>query len=393
MPFNYLYEISTVEKIKKFLFPYYPKKFLATTSFMVLLALMLALRIVLQFFSLPVPAFGFKISISWLPIYVVGFFFGPVVGMFFGFLSDTINYLIHGGVWFWMYAIQEPVVGLVSGILGSLYFMSKKDTNSLMFKISWRLMIYGFAFFCVYSIFSSLDLIQKGTFYGSKGIDNDFILAIVIACMMLFFLIVIEILNAYYFKRYKKFKKNNNIYKLFIYTLIAVNINIMLFSFLLGPSIQLAYLEYIGSAPPNGFLKHGVVYLLIPRILKECVKTPIYIILLFSILWALKTQYLWLINSARNKWEHQTKNPRELIAFKKMHQALKQYRVAANERRILFLVLEKNELTLSQINYLIGNNCSFLVQKLCSSSLLLCKQGLNHEYYYQINHQFLGINH
>ncbi len=183
---------------------------------------MLTLRIVLQYLSIPVVAFGFKISIAWLPIYVVGFFFGPVVGLVFGAFSDTLNFFLHGGVWFWMYAIQEPVVGMVSGILGSLYFMSKKDTNSWSFKISWRLIVYGFALFCIYSIFSSLDLIKNGTFYGAKGIDNDFILAIVISSMMFLFLVLIEILNFFYFRRTKKYGNNKNLYKLFIYALILL---------------------------------------------------------------------------------------------------------------------------------------------------------------------------
>ncbi len=261
-----------------------------------------------------------------------------------------------------------------------------------MFKLSWRLIVYGFAFFCIYSIFSSLDLIKNGTFYGSKGIDNDFILAIVISCMMFLFLILIEILNAYYFRKSRKYKQNKNLYKLFIYTLIAVNINIMLFSFLLGPTIQLAYLQYIGSPAPNGFLKHGVVYLLIPRILKECVKTPLYIILLFSILWALKTQYLWLINSARNKWEG-NQSKKDHLALKKMQQVLRGYKIAANEKRILCLVFLKKQLTLKQIDNMLGNSCNHLVQKLCSSSLLICKEGIDNQYYYSVNDKYLLINH
>lgn len=68
---------------------------------------------------------------------IMGWFYGPIVGIFLGAVSDTLCYFIaSGGIWFWMYAIQEPIVCFLSGIFAGIYnYRVRLDKKSVTFDL------------------------------------------------------------------------------------------------------------------------------------------------------------------------------------------------------------------------------------------------------------------
>lgn len=80
----------------------------------------MAVRLLLQFFSIPLgPAL--RVSLTWAPTMVIGWIFGPVMGVFVGVVNDSLALAISGGVWFWLYAIQEPLLTMLAGVVGGVY--------------------------------------------------------------------------------------------------------------------------------------------------------------------------------------------------------------------------------------------------------------------------------
>ena len=116
------------ENIKLFLFPLNPIKVFLNIRLMVILSFLLALRFVLQYLTIYIPVASMSISIAWTPLMLAGWIFGPVFGFFLGFITDTVAYLIKpGSIWYWMYAIQEPLVGMISGIIGFICMLRIKS--------------------------------------------------------------------------------------------------------------------------------------------------------------------------------------------------------------------------------------------------------------------------
>jgi hypothetical protein len=58
--------------ILKFLFPFYPIKIFSSTKLMLALALMFALRLLMQVISIPIPGFVLNFSFAYLPVMLIG---------------------------------------------------------------------------------------------------------------------------------------------------------------------------------------------------------------------------------------------------------------------------------------------------------------------------------
>ncbi len=261
---------------------------------------MLAIRLILSFFSIKIPLLGINFSFVWIPVYTFGFYFGPCVGLFFGILSDTFAWLMSGSVWFWLYAIQEPCIGLLSGMIGSCFFMFNKKSIKWLILIQ-QLIISFFTVFTIVIIFSYYNKI-----YSNQAINQnnafDKKLYVILICIFLFmFLLFNEIQTIVMYLKYKSHKILNN-YILYLYVSVLIVISIIIFSFILGPITQIKFYEFLNNDPPSNYLKYGAMYYLVPRVIKESFKTPIYILLVFSIVFAIKHQFNYNINSTKNKW-------------------------------------------------------------------------------------------
>lgn len=86
------------------------------TQTLVLSSLLMAMHIVLSFFSITLPAM--KINLSGLPIIVGGFLFGPMVGTLVGLLGSLLYQMLSYGLmsttilWIIPHAVRGLIVGL-----------------------------------------------------------------------------------------------------------------------------------------------------------------------------------------------------------------------------------------------------------------------------------------
>ncbi len=285
-------------KILKFFFPLWPLKIFKNVHLITFLASMLALRFVLSYLSLPIRPFGFKISFAWLPIYVAGFFLGPVAGMLFGAACDSIGYACNGGIWFWMYAIQEPTVGLLAGLMGSIYYLIKSHKIKVVM-IFQKIITYSFICFTIFMVVYEYYILNARFAVG--GIQKLNIFVPVSIAVMLIYFIVNEVQTDLLYKKIKT-QRRQEYFVMYCYISKLVIIITTLFSFILGPTIFVEFIRYSTGLTPSNYLRYGSMFYLVPRVLKEAVKTPIYIALLTGIVFAIRTPMAQLYNLGFNKW-------------------------------------------------------------------------------------------
>jgi hypothetical protein len=90
-------------KWKKFFFPLYPVKLFKSTNTMLMLSTLIAMRIIFQALSINMPGVVLSLSFEWLPLMLMGWYFGPIYGLMLGAMCDTLCYFIFAGggaIWF-----------------------------------------------------------------------------------------------------------------------------------------------------------------------------------------------------------------------------------------------------------------------------------------------------
>ena len=282
--------------LKDFFFPIGGFKIFSSVKFITVLAILIALRIVLGVIGVPIAITTQKISFAWIPLMIMGWFFGPIFGFIFGAFTDTLTWLIFpGSVWFWMFAIQEPLVATISGIFSGIYRIrvksEERSTNIIFDTIFQQIILFSF------SIVGLICLTMWLTPDVLTSADKNFILFFKI--LTLFFLSIFVIVNEwitiYLFKNNKKKTKKK---LLFIYASSLVSVNILIFSFVMGPISTYSYYVYInGHAPTSqSFIKYGFLIYLIPRIVVQSIKVPTECMLFMSLVYALNPTFERLKN-------------------------------------------------------------------------------------------------
>lgn len=282
--------------LKDFFFPIGGFKIFSSVKFITVLAILIALRIVLGVIGVPIAITTQKISFAWIPLMIMGWFFGPIFGFIFGAFTDTLTWLIFpGSVWFWMFAIQEPLVATISGIFSGIYRIRAKSeersTNIVFDTIFQQIILFSFSivgFICL-TMWLTPDVLTSA--------DKNFILffKILTIFFLSIFVIVNEWITIYLFKNNKKKTKKK---LLFIYASSLVSVNILIFSFVMGPISTYSYYVYInGHAPTSqSFIKYGFLIYLIPRIVVQSIKVPIECMLFMSLVYALNPTFERLKN-------------------------------------------------------------------------------------------------
>lgn len=282
--------------LKNFFFPIGGFKIFSSVKFITVLAILIALRIVLGVIGVPIAITTQKISFAWIPLMIMGWFFGPIFGFIFGAFTDTLTWLIFpGSVWFWMFAIQEPLVATISGIFSGIYRIrvksEERSTNIVFDTIFQQIILFSFSivgFICL-TMWLTPDVLTSA--------DKNFILffKILTIFFLSIFVIVNEWITIYLFKNNKKKTKKK---LLFIYASSLVSVNILIFSFVMGPISTYSYYVYInGHAPTSqSFIKYGFLIYLIPRIIVQSIKVPIECMLFMSLVYALNPTFERLKN-------------------------------------------------------------------------------------------------
>lgn len=283
-----------------FFFPFFPIKVFRSLQLIFLIIFLICLRLIFGFIHIPITPFGISLSFAWVPLMVLGWYFGPITGLLLGMLTDTIGFLINGSLWYWMYAIQEPIVGFISGLIGSIARLRKDKMNHVIYDL-----IINQVVSCAFIVISFLFLIKWLAPYvetRNKSYISFYTIYkwIALGCLICFYL-TYEVFTFLFIKRKKK---NNQFIITFLYSGINVIIIITLFSFALGPITAISYLKFIGKQLPKAYLKIGSIFYLIPRIAIETIKTPIEIWLLFTIVCIFNKKINNLINKINNTWQN-----------------------------------------------------------------------------------------
>ncbi len=282
-----------LNKWKLFFYPLYPHHLFKSVRLMTILAVLIALRLLFGYINVPLPGVELSISIAWVPLMMIGWIFGPIYGFIVGIITDTISFLITPtSVWFWMYAIQEPIVGMLAGIFqGICYLRITKNNRNLIYDL-----LFEQITIIVFSITSMLSLLL----WVDKGnIEYFNIYQIISVILIIIYLITMEIFTFIFLKSNEKNKQKILI---FIYAGTLVTIITITFSFLLGPISAIQYLYYINGVYPENYIKYGTIFYLIPRILIESIKSPLETFILTSLIFATKPMMDRIYNYLNNQW-------------------------------------------------------------------------------------------
>ena len=296
---------NSKQKVKKFFFPFSPIKSFRSVRLLFLLAILLALRLVLGVLTIRIAPFNLSISFAWLPVMVIGWYFGPVVGLIMGCITDTISFLMSGGgVWFWMYAIQEPIVGLISGLVAGLYRIRKNNIKShiTVDVIVNQILVIGFAVLSYVIL-----IVWLNPSHHFQGHDDDYdkfyqiykwvAIGGISALVLIYEILMVLSLN------HKIGNINNQTMINFIYASSLVIITMLIFSIALGPVIAVEYFKFInGGITPEPFIKYGSMFYLIPRVAVETIKVPLESMALFGVVCLFNKKVDFIINKINNSW-------------------------------------------------------------------------------------------
>jgi uncharacterized membrane protein len=251
-------------------------------------------------FSIPIPGLVLNFSFAWLPIMILGWYYGPVYGLICGALMDTMIFLIFPvGIWFWMYAIQEPLVGLMAGLISS-WCRYRRDKEKINIKVDvaiQQLFYLAFAVICYFTLINWVSSSKTDAY-----INKAFMIYrwLSLALITTFFLIL-EFFTIYNAKTNKKDRFRT---VTFIYATCLVSGLMLLLSVLLGPISTVSYLTYINGHQPDQWVNVGAVYYLIPRIIIDSIKVPIESFLLATLVLCLDPIIKLNINNISLKWEY-----------------------------------------------------------------------------------------
>lgn len=276
----------------KFLFPLYPHHIFKSTKLMALIGTLIALRFIIGMFSITIPGVSISISITWVTDMLMGWIYGPIYGFVLGAICDTIGYIASPtAVWFWMFAIQEPMVGFLSGVFGSFCaWRCVYKKNYLIDLLIQQIVIISFVAISLISILIWVD---------DKSIKLFNIYKWIVISMITIYLTVMEIFTYLNIKSIYDQKERTLI---FIYSTTLVMVAMIICSFLLGPISAIEYLKHINGEYPESYMKYGTIFYLIPRVAKESIKSPLESIALTSLIIITKPMIETYINELQNKW-------------------------------------------------------------------------------------------
>lgn len=292
--------------VKKFFFPFSPIKSFRSVRLLFLLAILIALRLVLGLLVIRIAPFALSISIAWVPLMVIGWYFGPVVGLVMGAITDTISFFMAGGgIWFWMYAIQEPIIGLLSGLIAGLcrYRKEKEKINFTIDVIINQIVVIAFAVISYVALIVWLD--PSIHFQGHEEDYEKFykIYKWVVVGGISALIVVYEVLTILTLTK-KIGKGKHQIMINFVYTSCLVIVSMLIFSIALGPVTAVEYIKFInGGITPEPFLKYGSIFYLVPRICVEAIKVPIEASCLFGVVCLFDKKVMNIVNKINNSWE------------------------------------------------------------------------------------------
>lgn len=294
--------VKTKKHIKKFFFPISkPFSSIKTLTFIAIIFALYIFLVLCTMYSV------LNFSISWIPIMVLGWYLGPIYSCFLTIIFDNIRFFLLsqvGGLWFWLYAIQAPLVALISGLFGGLFYyrinaIKSSCVKSIIFDVIFNNLIV-ISFF-VFTTFMLLSFVNNSTkFMGSQKIEAFFLnvykwVAITLLTLGLVSFETIIIIN---FKSNLQKKKDFILQILILcYCSSLVLVIMFVFPFVLQPIATIEYCKYCGF-PNKSFL-----FYLIPQTFRQSIIVPIEIFVLKTIILLAQKQFNEINDQINNQWK------------------------------------------------------------------------------------------
>lgn len=90
------------------------------------IALLAAVSVILNTFTFTMPGSGFAISLTYVPTFFAGFFFGPAAGFLAGDIGDVLGCIIWPkGPWLPLITLASSLMGVIPGVVRYLPFGEK----------------------------------------------------------------------------------------------------------------------------------------------------------------------------------------------------------------------------------------------------------------------------
>ncbi len=253
------------------MFPYFPIKWRYSPQLIVFLAILLALRFLTQVFTLPIGPV-LRLSLNWVPSSLIGWTFGPVFGIFIGAAVDTLTFFWGGGVWYWMYAIQEPLIMMLAGVVGGVFRLRENARTWLADYCAFQLVATGFVAIAAAGLVNYASAAFADAPLDALGLPREATIYVTWVAMALFYGASQTVVHVMAFRR--RARRRKLIFCLYV-CMLAVLLSIV-FSFTLGTLAAIGFVGYVSNgAPATGFAAYGAYWYLIPRVVKETFKLPL----------------------------------------------------------------------------------------------------------------------
>ena len=256
------------------------------------MGMMLGVRIALGYFSVPLGPT--VLSFTWISLFITGFMIGPILGYAFGWISDSVSFGIHGGVYMWEFSIQESAICLIAGIAGLLYRFFK-DTKSSVWTtfIIFELIFSAMLAIGLYMMIKYFDFSHVARNGGDiKWIDSKWVKIFGVSLIATFYLLLNIIIII-------MLLKNKGDPRIIMLVSLVVIISWIIFSWIEGPWAYVRYYEKLhGGNISYSYKKYGYKFYSISRILKSLFVVPIEIIITLPIVKA------YLVFSKRSESIH-----------------------------------------------------------------------------------------
>ncbi len=100
------------------------KKLSLSSKSIAYIALLTAISVVLNIYSIPLMDNALKLSFTYLICFVAGAFFGPLAGFLVGGLGDLIGFIIAPlGAWLPLVTLSSALIGFIPGIIFKYFRM------------------------------------------------------------------------------------------------------------------------------------------------------------------------------------------------------------------------------------------------------------------------------
>ena len=204
---------------------------------------------------------------------------GPLVGYVLGWITNSLDWIIHGDIWMWEYAIQEPIICMLGGLTGILYKVLKDHKSKWTMFVLFEIVFTGMIIFGLYivSIYFDFDGYKTDNAFTNMTAKISGIALISVFYVGVNILVIIMM-------------KRNNDANLIMAVSLLVIITTVIFSWLMGPWAMKRYFEKLNGFTSPKFLNYGYKYYSLARIIESMFIVPVEITIVYP-LW--KAYIVW----------------------------------------------------------------------------------------------------